>query len=280
MKRGITDHTAMVFSRGEAKTMNTNSIHPRGAITSYRQGFTLIELLVVIAIIAILAAILFPVFARARENARRSSCSSNMKQLGLGIMQYTQDYDEKFPAGLYSPSGWKGIGWAGMINPYVKSAQIFSCPNDLNSGNATAGTRPISYAFNQQLGDTSLAKIDESARMVQLSEIQVGYNVNFSNGGETGDYKSAADYGDNLVWLDGNGNQNCCGQVLNGITSGQRTGPFRDNPGGTNGAATNTPRHFDGANYLLADGHVKWFRGSAVTMSAANASQGAISYYR
>ncbi|RYG63911.1 DUF1559 domain-containing protein, partial [bacterium] len=66
--------------------------------TSRKGAFTLIELLVVIAIIAILAAILFPVFGRARENARRSSCLSNMKQIGLGMMQYTQDYDEKFPA--------------------------------------------------------------------------------------------------------------------------------------------------------------------------------------
>src|SRR5215216_4432933 len=66
-----------------------------------RRGFTLIELLVVIAIIAILAAILFPVFARARENARRTSCLSNLKQLSLGIMQYTQDYDERLPQAMY-----------------------------------------------------------------------------------------------------------------------------------------------------------------------------------
>src|SRR5687768_5924591 len=68
------------------------------------KGFTLIELLVVIAIIAILAAILFPVFARARENARRSSCQSNLKQIGLGFAQYTQDYDEKMPITIY----WTG----------------------------------------------------------------------------------------------------------------------------------------------------------------------------
>jgi prepilin-type N-terminal cleavage/methylation domain-containing protein len=70
----------------------------RAPDSSLRRGFTLIELLVVIAIIAILAAILFPVFARARENARRASCSSNMKQIGLGFLQYTQDYDERMPS--------------------------------------------------------------------------------------------------------------------------------------------------------------------------------------
>ena len=242
-------------------------------------GFTLIELLVVIAIIAILAAILFPVFARARENARRSSCMSNMKQLGLGIMQYTQDYDERFPAGLPNGNNWKGIGWAGMINPYVKSAQIFSCPDDLNSSASTNNVgRPDSYAFSQMLGDTNLAKMDEVARTIMLSEIQVGYNVNFANGGETGDYKSAADFGDNLVWLDGNGGMNCCGQVLNGITSGARTGTFLDDPGGTNRGSVG--RHLEGANYLLADGHVKWYRGTAVTMTAAAAPKAAISFFR
>src|SRR5688500_6579567 len=84
-----------------------------------RNGFTLIELLVVIAIIAILAAILFPVFARARENARRSSCQSNMKQLGLGMMQYTQDYDEKLPCGVYQGvNGTNGQGWGGQVYSY------------------------------------------------------------------------------------------------------------------------------------------------------------------
>lgn len=71
-----------------------------------QKGFTLIELLVVIAIIALLAAILFPVFARARENARRTACISNLKQISLGYMQYTQDYDERFPAEIFSPLGW------------------------------------------------------------------------------------------------------------------------------------------------------------------------------
>ena len=88
-----------------------------------KTAFTLIELLVVIAIIAILAAILFPVFARARENARKLSCQSNLKQIGLGILQYTQDYDERLPGrvnGSFEANSWKRV-----IYPYVKSTQLF-----------------------------------------------------------------------------------------------------------------------------------------------------------
>jgi prepilin-type N-terminal cleavage/methylation domain-containing protein/prepilin-type processing-associated H-X9-DG protein len=91
-------------------------------------GFTLIELLVVIAIIAILAAILFPVFARARENARRASCQSNLKQIGLGIMQYTQDYDEQMV--LIRQNGDCSDPWGELIQPYLKSKQVFDCPSN------------------------------------------------------------------------------------------------------------------------------------------------------
>src|SRR5690606_38678724 len=104
---------------------------------SRRVGFTLIELLVVIAIIAILAAILFPVFARARENARRTSCLSNMKQLGLGIMQYVQDYDETYPMALnyYSSASGDERTWVSEIQPYIKSTQGFFCPSSSSATN-------------------------------------------------------------------------------------------------------------------------------------------------
>ncbi len=113
------------------------------------KAFTLIELLVVIAIIAILAAILFPVFARARENARRTSCTSNLKQIGLGLLQYSQDYDEKLPHDYFGPdtdsSGRGGAyKWMDAIYPYVKSEQIFICPSDTIGSLPTNNSR---YAY-------------------------------------------------------------------------------------------------------------------------------------
>ncbi len=125
-----------------------------------KTGFTLIELLVVIAIIAILAAILFPVFARARENARRSSCMSNLKQIGIGMMQYTQDYDERvlplylnyqhtLPNGTVSTPGDSAL-WPTIVQPYIKSVQVFNCPSEgLENykwgGDTTGG---VTYSYN------------------------------------------------------------------------------------------------------------------------------------
>ena len=96
-----------------------------------RKGFTLIELLVVIAIIAILAAILFPVFARAREKARQASCQSNMKQISLGMLMYIQDYDESFPyfaQGSYTVSPW--IFWPHQLQPYIRNWAVYRCPSN------------------------------------------------------------------------------------------------------------------------------------------------------
>src|SRR5579862_9622044 len=103
----------------------------------FRRGFTLIELLVVIAIIAILAAILFPVFAQAREKARQSSCASNEKQLGLAVIQYVQDFDETLPLadfqnywGDCSSNANDSVSWRTVIYPYVKSTGVYLCPSD------------------------------------------------------------------------------------------------------------------------------------------------------
>jgi prepilin-type N-terminal cleavage/methylation domain-containing protein/prepilin-type processing-associated H-X9-DG protein len=128
---------------------------------SKSRGFTLIELLVVIAIIAILAAILFPVFAKAREKARQTACLSNNKQMGYGLTMYTQDYDESLPVQIGDGAGGGSLGfvgatqgnWAKGIYPYVKNTQVFSCPNSVPyeiAGACQTGSVPIvaSYLFN------------------------------------------------------------------------------------------------------------------------------------
>lgn len=151
-------------------TSSSKFSHPRKKLYP---AFTLIELLVVIAIIAILVAILFPLFARARENARRTSCASNLKQIGLGFMQYTQDYDEKLPPlyfgtdGTYKMPNGQVTGtalWMHMVYPYIKSAQLFNCPSS-NGGvykggyyweNSAGATADASYGVNSFLMTTSL----------------------------------------------------------------------------------------------------------------------------
>ena len=120
-----------------------------------RRGFTLIELLVVIAIIAILAAILFPVFARAREKARQASCQSNIKQMMLSVMMYTQDYDERFPSCFRGDPDGKNREWAQYITPYVKNTQLFVCPSDsavINQWASAPDGFPTSYMTNFQIG--------------------------------------------------------------------------------------------------------------------------------
>lgn len=109
-------------------------------------GFTLIELLVVIAIIGILAAILFPVFARARENARRASCLSNTKQIGLAIEQYKQDYDSKYPFSCRLNTATNTNNWYfDYVSPYIKSTQVIRCPNNPDNW-------PVGYSYNIAFG--------------------------------------------------------------------------------------------------------------------------------
>jgi prepilin-type N-terminal cleavage/methylation domain-containing protein/prepilin-type processing-associated H-X9-DG protein len=122
----------------------------KGFTPRQRGAFTLIELLVVIAIIAILAAILFPVFAKAREKARQVTCSSNLKQIGLALLQYTQDYDEVMPNAHTGPSNTSdnvsSYKWNDQIYPYTKSVQVFHCPDDSGVSGGTGN-----YVFWQNL---------------------------------------------------------------------------------------------------------------------------------
>lgn len=207
------------------------------------KAFTLIELLVVIAIIAILAAILFPVFARARENARKSSCLSNLKQIGLGIQQYTQDYDEMYPCDsgggytAYSPTMvFDDPGsWVFKVQPYIKSRQIFLCPSmSASSSNGTAtAEQSLSYwatggvfkgnAGGGALTPISMAAINSPSVIPQLYDNAIG------------NYEARRIF--RPYWEDTN--------LYTAI------GSFTTARLGV---------HFDGLNSLYVDGHVKWMK--------------------
>jgi len=222
------------------------------------KGFTLIELLVVIAIISILSAILFPVFARARENARRASCMSNLKQIGLGMIMYVQDYDERYPLNAWIPSvpqsdnsmpgakftislpsatpactGGKCVSWMDLIYPYVKSVQVFQCPS------AQVGEGYPGYGYSSGLSQYHSYQYDFSrygkiGRIpVTLSDVQrptevfaiMDYNAQFSVYANPSDFGSAARSTTPSTYL----------RVL---------------------------PHLDGGNVAYADGHVKWINGA------------------
>ena len=249
---------------------------------STKKAFTLIELLVVIAIIAILAAILFPVFAKVREKARTISCLSNTKQLGLAFTQYSQDNDEKNPNGVnwYYPGG---NGWAGQLFPYVKSEKLYFCPDDTG----TQGATYTSYAYNSNntaptgatVDSYSIAKYNAPAKTVLLFEVQgnsfgsanIANNatIDDSDRSGTGGYSAAgwgASDGSTTVYaLNGAGAYNAP------VTLKMATGYMRnDSVGDQARISAPTGRHTDGANYLMADDHAKWFRGNAVSAGVTN----------
>ena len=191
-----------------------------------RRGFTLIELLVVIAIIAILAAILFPVFARAREKARQTSCLSNIKQIGLGELMYAQDNDEKFNPRQVCNSGLTGCfirgeatgsGYAPLA-PYMKNIQVWTCPS--------CNDDPVfSYGYNCALDCRAMATINKPAETVMFADHRVNVTFRWCGG-----------------WMATN--ETCCGGQGNDPTYPHWMNPV----------------HNGGSNIVLADGHAKWYR--------------------
>jgi len=221
------------------------------------KGFTLIELLVVIAIIAILAAILFPVFAQARESARTTGCLSNEKQISLGILQYIQDYDERYPIWMYDnnptpagkdPNGGQyqehHMGWDEACQPYIKSKSVYWCPsvdtpgNDYNNTTKSDSdwTGSSNYATNCRLGGkytnqapAKLAALSYPSQTILLSE-----NTAQSSEGacriENDEWGWSGNQAEAMAWQS--------------FDSSKRPGPLT--------------RHKGGSNYAFNDGHAKW----------------------
>ncbi len=256
-------------------------------------GFTLIELLVVIAIIAILAAIIFPVFSSVRERARQASCSSNLKQLGLAFTQYEQDSDEFFPCGTQNSknSNYVGGGWAGQIYPYVKSVGVYDCPDDPTKAVANGATTyyPVSYAANANINQPNGANVtmphppqmlntmNASASTVLLFEIE---NNNVELTSSTPERHSISIYG---VYMDqcwhvfasfqntlqpvNNGYAQFAQGAVNGMSVGGAPAVVANGfcVIGNGGASTSSPYHPNGTNWLAADGHVKYLSPSRVS---------------
>ncbi|MCW3058642.1 MAG: prepilin-type N-terminal cleavage/methylation domain [Capsulimonas sp.] len=221
-----------------------------------RAGFTLIELLVVIAIIAILAAILFPVFAKAREKARQISCTSNQKQLGLAIIQYVQDYDETYPmVNLDTVAGQ--VGWANLIQPYVKSVAAYHCPDFPGAQDTSLDLAAYSVTFNY---NSMLGYVDYG-RMSAWDISDSGQPLSaVSNPSSTVQLMEAYPYNASSMRPYGAGHD-CSGLIV----PQHSTAPCDDqamnySPSGFGNYNGAVQVHTGGGNYAFADGHVKWFR--------------------
>lgn len=237
-----------------------------------KSAFTLIELLVVIAIISILAAILFPVFARARENARRTSCLSNMKQIGLAVMQYTQDYDEGYPyalilgpttdipGGTWFPTLPNVWCWPQTIFPYHKSVQAFVCP----SGYGATAPQPFQGHYGSNLllmpyahsgpppAPVKIASVTAVASTYMIMDAGV-YGLGL---GATQQVRSTAD---------STGNQYLPGVGAIGKRACTAADSFYRND-------CQNGRHFGGLNIAFADGHAKWLKTEVVVREADKTS--------
>ena len=260
--------------------MKLDSRHHSSAPSPSRRGhafgFTLIELLVVIAIIAILAAILFPVFARARENARRTSCLSNVKQFSLGLLQYTQDYDEQYPRAFYDhpaagedppggvwvrpASGADRWHWQQVIYPYTKSTQIYVCPSQSLFTSLPANGH---YGINSLVSPYAAITATNPNNGISLSAVQAPASLYLlmdagRYGIAVGAVRLASLTAATYEYIPGSGDAGMGGCTNAGNGTGNMT------------ADCQTGRHFGGVNMGFGDGHAKWLKTDTVRQQARN----------
>ena len=237
------------------KQIDSSQKHTRSAASTCKpretsqRGFTLIELLVVIAIIAILAAILFPVFARARENARRASCQSNLKQISLSLKQYIQDYDEKYPNPTTGAGAPGPYGWVDTMQPYIKSMQIVQCPSDTEPPGTAAGVGGFTdYYMNAALGNTATASspIYNQGGVSDAAVENQTLTILLADGSGASPFSTAR--------YRGNG---CTAEGASTITKPAYCAA------GLATTGTIYQRHLEGTNLAFVDGHVKWYKTEA-----------------
>ena len=269
------------------------------------RGFTLLELLVVIAIISLLAALLFPVFWTAREKARQISCASNLRQLGIAILQYSSDYDEQLPSGSFQYSVVPttcggatvdlpdGEGWASQIYPYVKAAGAYVCPDDtfealsgtraINS--VTYATNAVSYAYNYNLSQASsgpwcstgastiggppliISRLNSPSQTVMLWELGPSYYTQVLSVPGLFDFSVASN-----VYNSPNEPMHARSGFIddgyactNSGSHGVNSSCYTDTGSTESQSANPIGIHTNSANFLCADGHVKWLPSNEVS---------------